>query len=165
MEIQITKATLEDVDDLLVVLNEALKYKNGLGDDAWGDKPYTREEVEEGMKRGEAYVARADGQAVGCIFLSWNDEYAWGPERGKDNQAGYIHKLSTKDSVRGQDVGGKMVDWARNKIRESGKKYIRLDCRVDNEGLCKYYEVLGFKSIGENKLTDVYTARLYQLDA
>jgi hypothetical protein len=45
--------------------------------------------------------------------------------------------------------------------KNNNKWYLRLDCGVDIERLCKYYEDYGFNPKGEVSI-DIYQLRLYE---
>lgn len=147
MKLSVHQATAADTNDLLVILNEALRFKLAQDDATWETTPWTLQEATHSINGGATYIAVVNGQPAGSVVLIWEDERAWG-EIGLDNKAGYIHRLAVRDSFRGQQVGIKIMDWCLDQIREHGRPYARLDCPAGNKKLCQYYEKQGFQRKG-----------------
>ena len=42
-----------------------------------------------------------------------------------------------------------MLERAEERVTAAGREYLRLDCRVDNAALRRYYERLGFEHRGD----------------
>ena len=140
------KAKNTDSEVLLSLLEEAREYKISLGDDAWGEHPFTQEDVALRLKTGCCYVLEVNGVLVGSTMLIWNDEHNWG-NLGRDGNAGYVHGLMVNRDFQGQNFGKNIIDWAAKQIKAKGRQFIRLDCRSENLKLCAYYENLGFEKI------------------
>lgn len=133
-----------DTETLLTLLEEARKYKLSLGDTAWGDCPFTEEDIVLRLNSDGCYVVEIDGSLAGSISLIWDDEHNWG-EVGVNKQAGYIHELMVSGNFRGQKIGEHMIVWAIEQTKAKNRSFVRLDCHADNTKLCNYYEELGFK--------------------
>ena len=146
MSLVIKKATKADAGVLLTLLEEARKYKLSLGDDAWGDHPFTEKDVELRLKVGESYLAYIDEDVVSSITLLWDDEHNWG-EIGTNQKAGYIHGMMVGNAFRGRQIGKQMIVWAIKQIADNRRGFARLDCPAKNSKLCGYYEKLGFKCV------------------
>ena len=84
---------------------------------------------------------QAGGRAIGTLRFEWSDPYLW-PHDPDD--AGYVHSLATRNSVRGHGIGAALLEWAKEHVRARGRSRMRLDCWGNNAALCAYYERLGF---------------------
>lgn len=155
MQLKVRKAAFSDTEALLELLEDTRKFKLSLGDDAWGDYPFTKEDVVLRLKSDGCFLAELNNHIAGSISLIWEDEYNWG-EDGKDKKAGYIHGLMVGAKFRGNDLGKQMIMWAIRQVKDKGRPYVRLDCRSVNKRLCKYYESLGFKLFKINNNTAFY---------
>jgi ribosomal protein S18 acetylase RimI-like enzyme len=144
--LQVRSAAKSDSEALLSLLEEARKFKISLGDDAWGDYPFTQDDVDLRLKSNACYVVESDGMLVGSITLIWEDEHNWG-DKGLDGQAGYVHGLMVCGAYRGKGLGEYMIDWAIQEVRARDRQFIRLDCPANNQGLRSYYEKLGFELV------------------
>ncbi len=136
-------------------MEDTRAFKLSLGDSAWGDYPFTEEDVALRLKRGGTYVAEINGRLAGSIALIWDDAHNWGTV-GVDGKAGYIHSLMVGDKFRGQKLGLKLIDWAKSEVRAKGRPFLRLDCPANNKKLRSYYENLDFKPINTTHTTVFY---------
>jgi ribosomal protein S18 acetylase RimI-like enzyme len=160
MAFEICRATLASAESLRQTLEEARRFKLSLGDDAWGEQPFTLEEVRSIITKGNTFVASLDGQPAGSLVLRWEDQRIWG-KRGLDDQAGYLNRLAVRNNFRGQNLGEQLITWGCSQINAAGRSHIRLDCSPANVGLCAYYEHQGFQQKGVRDLQE-YQAALYQ---
>jgi ribosomal protein S18 acetylase RimI-like enzyme len=155
-------------------MQEASDFKQGQGDDLWGDAPFTDEEVARLIEGGDMFVYKLAGVTAASLLLTKNDERMWGENEGGDGSAFYIHRLCVGDAFRSQGVGGEVVQLAAKHALKDGRTKLRLDCSYDNRSLCEYYERLGFSEVrrydrpssagARNSNKDVYRAALYQKD-
>ena len=92
---------------------------------------------------GNLYVLEENNSIIGAVVLLQED----GRWSEKTNQpAFYVHKLVADTRVSG---AGKEILLEVEKIaRQRGKRFVRLDCAVDNRFLNHYYSSLGYKTAG-----------------
>lgn len=135
-------AEANDEEVLKRIFTDAKDIKKQHGDDAWGKRDFTIEEVRELMSNGGMYIGEIGGLAVATVTLSEDDERIWG-NVGKDGQALYVHKLARLEGYSG--VGAEAMSFAETRARELGKTCLRLD---NPEILDDYYESLGFQEVG-----------------
>lgn len=162
MSLDFRQSTLDDALTLAEILTQAMKYKLSLGDKAWGDEPYTAQEVQDRIKKGHTYTALIGDKIVGTLIFLLDDEMMWGKQ---PPVAAYVHQLAIKDDYHGQGLGGQLLDWAGKKAALEGRKLLRLDFPPHNTGLKKYYEKLGFKFVMYREIHGphaTYTAALYE---
>lgn len=144
MNFNVQPATHTDATELTAILNDALQQKIKHGDMVWGTTPYQIDDAEHRIEGGNTYIAYLDNEAVGTAILLWEDPGMWGEQ---PPIAGYIHGLAVKDGFYGQKIGARILDWAADKVSHQGRQLLRLDCPATNEGLCTYYEKLGFRKV------------------
>lgn len=161
MSFEVMPATMADVEDLALILQEAAAFKLSQGDTIWGRYAFTKDEAADIIAGGETYIARIDQQPAASVRLLWDDVRMWGPEKGADNQAAYIHRLATRNSFRGQGIGGRVLAWAGSRAQETGRPYLRLDCPAQNQKLCAYYLSQGFSFVGQ-EVRDNYAPAFFE---
>lgn len=159
MILDIVIARTEERDEVARAYEEARRYKQSLGDTVWGDEPFTSEDIDLMARDGHLYIAKLNGEIAGAFMLTPKDTHNWDEKTGDDEQALYNHLLVTAGAYRGQDVGGKMIEWACSRAREQNRPFVRLDCSEENKALCRYYEKQGFIRVGLGSLGSVV---LYQ---
>lgn len=111
----------------------------------------------------EVYVVEQDGTSVGTFSLDFDDDSHWGPQ---EPIAGYVHGPCVRKGFNGRGLGSFMLDWCANKVSGMNRRFVRLDCDVQNAKLCAYYESLGFIRVGlkpDGYVWSLYEKRAYQL--
>jgi GNAT superfamily N-acetyltransferase len=134
--LEVFRARRRDLDEIVGILSEAARWLLGRGIRQWPD-PFPRDRVARVLERGEFYLARVDGEAVGTVALLWQDAAFWG-ERPPD--AGYVHALAVRRAHAGDGLGAKLLDWAEQQAAGAEREYLRLDCPAENVELRGYYE-------------------------
>lgn len=158
MNIEVRRATSDDAGALANLYQQANAFKQAHGDNIWGDKPFTADEMLEMVGRGNTYVGLVAGSVAVAANLTWADAHMWGQDVGLDGQAGYIHQLASGDAYKG--TGREMLTWLESRIYAEGRPFARLDCPADADILCGYYENAGYTRIGTAVLTNPYYYKL-----
>jgi GNAT superfamily N-acetyltransferase len=138
-------ATVEDVETVGGLMDEATAWVNGLGHEQW-PRPFPRDQLAAAVGRGEVFVAEEDGDPIATVTVLTADPVYWG-ERPPD--ALYIHKLVVRRDRAGRGLGADIVAWVDARAAESGRRFLRLDCLRDDPGIRAYYERLGFERQGD----------------
>jgi ribosomal protein S18 acetylase RimI-like enzyme len=155
----ISLATLKDAEKLHDLFVQAAKYKHRHDDYSWKDG-FSLEGTKRMIAKDSTYLVFINGKLAGTGALEWNDD-AWDDD--KENNAGYIRRLAIGESFHGQQLGKQIIDWASKETAMNKRKYLRLDCNINNSSLCTYYENQGFKQVRTKEFPDYdYTAALYQ---
>lgn len=112
--------------------------------------------IQEEIAEQRQWKILEDG-AIACVFMTaYQDPHIWG-EKNRD-PAVYIHRIVTDPAYHGNNYTLKIVDWAKEHARASGKKYLRMDTWGDNQKLTDYYIKCGFNFLGV--ITPVNTDQL-----
>lgn len=112
------------------------------------DPQLVKTEIEENRQ----WKMLIDGR-LACVWATtFSDEQIW-EERNADS-AVYIHRIATDTDIRGQNLVGRIVDWAKDYARKNKLDYVRLDTLGDNTGLIKHYTRAGFTFLGIFDLKD-----------
>lgn len=143
------KAKQEDIEEVHTIYVDAAKYKRRYHDYVWREG-FSRDFVARSIKSENILCAVKDKNIV-CVFsLEWEDD-AWA---GYDElSSGYLHRLAVANNHHGQNIGEQVIKWSLDKVKDSDKKYLRLDCPAENKKLCKYYESLGFELVESKHLS------------
>jgi len=84
-------------------------------------------------------VAELDGKVVGTMQLSYLPGIQF---RGGWRQQ--VEAVRIDSSIRGQGLGGQMMDWAIDQARQRGCMIVQLSSQNDRTDAHRFYERLGF---------------------
>ncbi|BAO75453.1 putative acetyltransferase [Winogradskyella sp. PG-2] len=106
---------------------------------------------ENDIKRDELYVLEIDGQVKGTIVIStlMDEEYVpikWLTEN--ENNI-YIHRLAIHPELQGKGFAQQLMDFAEQFAIENNYRSIRLDTFSQNKRNQKFYELRGYKQLGD----------------
>jgi ribosomal protein S18 acetylase RimI-like enzyme len=148
-----------DVPVLTKIRNDAHAKKVAHCDYAWGKEGdgFSEKWVLNNVTQRDVYVVEQDGEFVGTFALDFGEDSHWGPQ---EPIAGYVHGLCVRNGFNGLGLGSFMLDWCANKVSSMNRRFVRLDCDVQNAKLCAYYESLGFIRVGLK--SDGYVWSLYE---
>ncbi len=149
-KLQISNTTLQDLDRVLWLFEEAINMQSNNGYKVW--ESIDKESLQQDIKKGLQYKITIDADIL-CIFsIQYNDPFIW---RDRDkNDAIYLHRIVTNPNFKGQKLFEKVLTWAIELARKENKRFIRMDTWADNFQLIEYYKLFGFQFIENYKTTD-----------
>ncbi len=92
------------------------------------------------------YLGYIGGEAAATMLLCDSDIEFWGEESEEDS-AVYLHKFSVRRKFASTGIPAKMIDAACEIVRQMGREYLRLDCRINRPALTGMYDRLGFERV------------------
>ncbi|MER6723365.1 GNAT family N-acetyltransferase [Streptomyces halstedii] len=146
----IRPATPADSDALMKLRIQAEEWLASAGIDQWRspgfrDRALSKWKID--IAEGRTWVLPdEDGGLLGTITLARPDADFWMRADSPDS-AVYVAKLITARSSAGQQLGGRMLDWAGAVAREQQLPWVRLDVWRDNTALQRYYLNEGFEHV------------------
>jgi GNAT superfamily N-acetyltransferase len=73
-----------------------------------------------------------------------------------------VHRLAIRRACAGQGISTALLEWAVDRARTLGKRYLRLDCDADRPRLRAFYERFGFRLHSYRQVGSYYVSR-YEL--
>jgi GNAT superfamily N-acetyltransferase len=73
-----------------------------------------------------------------------------------------VHRLAVRRAFAGQGISTALLEWAVDRARTLGKRYVRLDCDADRSRLRAVYERFGFRLHSYRQVGSYYVSR-YEL--
>ncbi|MFR0353401.1 GNAT family N-acetyltransferase [Streptomyces sediminimaris] len=135
---RIVPAQPQDVSKLLAFREEAAAWLSRLGTDQW-QRPYPADKLLKTVEAGTVFMVRDGDATAGTITLTpeaeaglWTDEELTEPSL-------FINKLTVARTHAGQNLGGRLLDWAGDRAYRAGAKWLRLDAWTTNASLQEYY--------------------------
>ena len=142
------------VEDMLV---EAARWVDAMGEIMWDEGELAPERIAAEIAAGQFFVAEADGEPAGAIRFQLEDRLFW-PDLTDDDSA-FVHRLVVRRRHKGQGVSSALLQWAVDRARSMGKRYLRLDCDASRVRLRALYETFGFRFHSFRQVGAYYVAR------
>ncbi|MBB5980167.1 GNAT family N-acetyltransferase [Kribbella solani] len=147
MQITIRPGARDDVPAVLALLDGATEWLVSRGQvEQWGTAPHSTSprrvaQISGFAADGELWVAELDGRVVGALAVGAAMEYV----PPADEPELYVRLLVTDRASAGRNLGGVLLDHARDLARAAGVRLLRVDCFAGGDGaLVRYYEKQGF---------------------
>jgi len=161
MNLVIRQAGGDDTRALVETLREAADWVTQLD----GTTMWVEGELEEPRVRAEAeaglfVVADVGGQVAGAIRFQLEDQLFWPDLDGTDSA--FVHRLAVRRANAGQGISTALLQWATDRARSLGKRYLRLDCDAERSRLRALYEGFGFRLHSYRQVGAYYVSR-YEL--
>ncbi|MEU1562755.1 GNAT family N-acetyltransferase [Streptomyces mirabilis] len=140
---RIIPAQPDDVAKLLAFREEAAAWLTRLGFDQW-QRPYPADRLLATIKADTVFMVMDGDETVATITLTPEAEEGLWTEAELDEPSRFINKLTVARTHAGQNIGGRLLDWAGDRAYREGAKWLRLDAWTANEALQRYYLQQGF---------------------
>ncbi|MFE0549247.1 GNAT family N-acetyltransferase [Streptomyces pilosus] len=143
---RIYSAQPHDLATLLAFRQEAAAWLSRLGTDQW-QRPYPADKLLATIEAGEVFMVRDGADTAATITLTPNAEDGlWTAEELREPSL-FINKLTVARTHAGQNIGGRLLDWAGDRGHLAGAKWLRLDAWTTNASLQAYYLRHGFRHV------------------
>ncbi|MGO9245463.1 MAG: GNAT family N-acetyltransferase [Verrucomicrobiia bacterium] len=161
MDISIRQAAPCDLEVVSGILLEAAQWLNDTGKPMWRDDELEPERIASDVVAGAFFLAECDGEAAGTVRFQLEDPQFW-PDVYRHNST-YIHRLAVRRKFAGGDVSTALLQWAIERARSLGRRYVRLDCEASRPRLRAIYERFGFIHHSDRKVGPYIVSR-YEYD-
>ena len=169
MNFQIQNSSSNDTDEIFRLYKIATDFQKTRFINHWPE--FDRKLIETEISENRQWKIVSEGK-IACVWATtFNDPQIW--EERNEDPAVYIHRIATNPDFRGQNLVGKIVEWAKNYAQENQKQFVRMDTVGDNSGLINHYTKCGFEFLGLLKLKtteglpahyDNATVSLFEID-
>ncbi|MFI1410523.1 GNAT family N-acetyltransferase [Streptomyces sp. NPDC020707] len=143
---KITSATPADLDRLLSFRKEAASWIGKLGSDQWS-RPYPADRLQATIEAGTVFMLRDGERTAGTITLTAEAEEGLWSLAELDEPSMFVNKLTVDREYAGQNLGGRLLDWAGDRAYRASAKWLRLDAWTANTRLQQYYLEQGFEHV------------------
>lgn len=143
---KITPAQPSDLPKLLAFREEAAAWLRGLGSDQWS-RPYPADRLLATIEAGTVFMLRDQAVTAGTVTLTTEAEDGLWTNVELGEPSMFINKLTVARTHAGQDIGGRLLDWAGDRAHQAGAAWLRLDAWTANRGLQQYYQRHGFQHV------------------
>ncbi|MFJ3193761.1 GNAT family N-acetyltransferase [Streptomyces griseoviridis] len=142
----ITPAAPCDVAKLLLFREEAAAWLRGKGSDQWS-RPYPADKLLATIEAGTVFMLRDGNTTAGTITLTPDAEDGLWTKDELAEPSMFVNKLTVAREYAGQNLGGRLLDWASDRAHRAGARWVRLDAWTTNKELQRYYLAQGFTHV------------------
>lgn len=147
----IRKATLKDIESILQITKACASFMKSQGIYQWNEHYPNQSAFKNDVLRDELYVIENNSKVVGCIVISivMDKEYlpvSWLTDN-KNNI--YIHRLAIHPKHQGKGYAQTLMGFAEDYAKTNNFISIRLDTFSQNKRNQKFYELRGYKRLGD----------------
>ncbi|MFI0192175.1 GNAT family N-acetyltransferase [Streptomyces sp. NPDC017082] len=143
---KITLAVPEDLPKLLAFRLEAASWLSELGTDQWS-RPYPADRLLATIQSGTVFMVRDGAVTAATITLTPEAEDGLWTEQELSEPTLFVNKLTVARTHAGQNLGGRLLDWAADRAFRTSAKWLRLDAWTTNKALQRYYLKHGFEHV------------------
>lgn len=117
----------------------------------WNEEYPSKAAFENDLIRKELYVLLSNNIIIGCMVLTPVMDLEYLPIKWltENNNNLYIHRLAIHPKEQGKGYAQKLMDFAEDFAINNNYRSIRLDTFSKNGRNQKFYEIRGFKRLGE----------------
>ena len=146
----IREASTSEIDEILELTKACAKHMISRGILQWNEYYPHRTAFDNDIKRNELFVMELNGAIAGCIVIStvMDDEYIPIKWLTANNNSLYIHRLAVHPNHQGKGLAQELMGFAEAYARERNFVSVRLDTFSQNKRNQKFYELRGYKRLG-----------------
>ncbi|MBF8149162.1 GNAT family N-acetyltransferase [Winogradskyella sp. F6397] len=117
----------------------------------WNEQYPNLPAFQKDIERNELYVLEKDAIICGCVVVStlMDSEYKPVQWLTKNENNMYIHRLAIHPNMQGKGYAQQLMDFAEQFAIENNYTSIRLDTFSKNKRNQKFYELRGYKRLGD----------------
>ena len=147
----IRKATILDIDPILEITKSCATHMINEGIHQWNQFYPNKKAFSNDVDRDELFVLEAHKTILGCIVIStlMDDEYEPVIWQTPNNNNIYIHRVAINPSSQGKGYAQKLMSFAERYAIDNNYTSIRLDTFSQNKRNQKFYELRGYKKLGD----------------
>jgi len=151
MSYKIEKAIIDDVKSLLVITKACAETMISKGIYQWNEHYPNTTAFAKDIEREELYVLKIKDNIIGCIVISKQMDVEYIPIKWLTNDVNnlYIHRLAVHPKYQGLGYAQKLMNFAEQFAIENNYNSIRLDTFSQNKRNQKFYELRGYKKLGD----------------
>ena len=147
----IRKGKIEDIKSIMNLTKACAKAMIAKGIYQWNAHYPNSSAFKKDVERNELYVLETVSDISGTIVIStvMDEEYKPIEWLTKNDNNLYIHRLAIHPNLQGKGYAQQLMDFAENYAIENNYTSIRLDTFSQNKRNQKFYELRGYKRLGD----------------
>ncbi len=150
MKINFRKADLTDIDEIMILINNAILNMEKGNIYQWDNLYPTKEDFENDIRKKYLEVGEINGiiAVIYSINKCSDEQYKKGKWEFSDDSFCVIHRLCVNPDFQNTGIARKTLKHIEATQKEIGIKSIRLDVFTQNPYALSLYEHYGYKNVG-----------------
>lgn len=157
MVLHVRQALVQDSEEVSRILQEAARWLEERGDPLWRDDELRSTGIEADVADGMYFLGEDASGIVATVKFQLEDPLFW-PD-SLPGEAAFIHRLAVRRCAAGGTASSTMLQWAVDRTRSLGRRYLRLDCEAARLRLRAVYERFGFRHHSDRQVGPYFIAR------
>lgn len=147
----IRKATREDIDNIIEMTKACATHMISLNIFQWNEIYPSENTFLKDLERHELYVLEHQNKIIGSITISSLMDKEYIPIQWLTNNINnvYIHRLAVHPNQQGHGYAQKLMTFAEKLALKNNNISLRLDTFSQNQRNQNFYEMRGYKRLGE----------------
>ncbi|MBT8246143.1 MAG: GNAT family N-acetyltransferase [Winogradskyella sp.] len=147
----IRKARLSDIEEVMMLSKACAKHMISNGIYQWNEHYPNKKAFIEDITRDELYILEIDDKIVGTLVISnyMDEEYIPVQWLTKNKNNLYIHRLAILPEYQSKGYAQQFMSFAEKFAIENDYTSIRLDTFSKNKRNQKFYDLRGYKRLGD----------------
>ena len=142
--------TLMDLDDICLLVSEAITEMEKHGIYQWDELYPTRTDFEEDIRKNNLYVVLTEGAFIAFYVISGecDEQYGNGQWKYEGDSAYILHRFCVSPKMQNKGVGKAVLAHIENQIKDLGYQSVRLDTFTQNPFAQRLYRHSGYEPRG-----------------
>lgn len=152
MNYDFRKATVSDMIQIWVIIQQAIERRKNDGSQQWQDGYPNETVIQQDIAKSTGYVLTDGDTIAGYAAILFNDEPAYELLKGKWLTNGdflVVHRVAISDDYLGKGLAQKIFLFTEDLALENNIFSIKVDTNFDNIPMLKIFEKLGYTYCGE----------------
>lgn len=150
---QIRKADVSDIKEIMIIIDEAKASLQAQAIDQWQDGYPNEAVINHDIAQGQSYVVIKDGVIVATFMLAMGPDLSYKViEQGNwlsDGDVYYVvHRIAVSHSYRKQGIAQFIFSWIDQYHLSKAVRSIRIDTHKENEAMQRLLLGVGFQYCG-----------------
>lgn len=148
---KIVKAKHNQIDEIYAILSRCRNALGSLGIFQWTNMYPNRQIVEQDILNNQLYCLTDNDLCIGVVTINDTQEIEYASIKWEcnDGKVLVVHRLAIDLKYQGQGYARKLMDFTEEFARQHCYSSIRLDAFSKNESVLRFYELRGYKKMGE----------------
>ena len=146
------KATVTDIPEIWIILQQAILRRKLDGSNQWQDGYPNLDIVQNDVEKDIGYVLTNEETIIGYAAILINDEPAYTDLKGNwltNDDFVVVHRLAVSDDYLGKGLAQTMLRFTEDIAVENNIYSIKVDTNFDNIPMLKIFEKLEYTYCGE----------------